>query len=359
MAQQDVRYYLNGTAARDRRQDAARGGHRRPSPGAVRDGARRRRRRPPSRSSCRARACWSCSASWAARANVELAIGTNHVRAQIGDIRFTSKLIDGRFPEYGRVIPASPPRIGRGRSRSSAPGPAAHRHSLEREVPRRAPDGCSPDLLTIQAHNPEQEEAEDQVEVVVQGRGSRDRLQRQLPAGRPERDRERQGRDRPDGLQQQLPDPCPGHDQHALRRDADAALTGAVPGTIVRPRIWQDRPPPVRHRSHATLVAIASPSCRLRVALDVGAPRRYRQGRTARRLARTDHARATASARAQRGRCPAVQQSGGRARGNCGRARLLRAVSRSLSAARWRRSRRSRAFAGPDGRCGACAVART
>ena len=41
---------------------------------------------------------------------IELAIGTNHVRAQIGSIRFTSKLIDGRFPEYGRVIPASPAR---------------------------------------------------------------------------------------------------------------------------------------------------------------------------------------------------------------------------------------------------------
>src|SRR5487761_903257 len=43
--------------------------------------------------------------------NVELAIGTNHVRAQIGDIRFTSKLIDGRFPEYGRVIPATPAKL--------------------------------------------------------------------------------------------------------------------------------------------------------------------------------------------------------------------------------------------------------
>ncbi len=38
----------------------------------------------------------------------EVAIGTNHVRAQIGDVRFTSKLIDGRFPEYSRVIPAAP-----------------------------------------------------------------------------------------------------------------------------------------------------------------------------------------------------------------------------------------------------------
>jgi DNA polymerase-3 subunit beta len=38
----------------------------------------------------------------------EIAIGSNHVRAQIGGIRFTSKLIDGRFPEYSRVIPAAP-----------------------------------------------------------------------------------------------------------------------------------------------------------------------------------------------------------------------------------------------------------
>src|SRR5258708_32519674 len=38
----------------------------------------------------------------------DLAIGSNHVRAQIGDVRFTSKLIDGRFPEYSRVIPAAP-----------------------------------------------------------------------------------------------------------------------------------------------------------------------------------------------------------------------------------------------------------
>src|ERR1700726_1010076 len=35
----------------------------------------------------------------------DVAIGTNHVRAQIGDVRFTSKLIDGRFPEYSRAIP--------------------------------------------------------------------------------------------------------------------------------------------------------------------------------------------------------------------------------------------------------------
>jgi len=43
------------------------------------------------------------------RGTADVAIGTNHVRAQIGDVRFTSKLIDGRFPEYSRVIPAAAP----------------------------------------------------------------------------------------------------------------------------------------------------------------------------------------------------------------------------------------------------------
>ena len=36
---------------------------------------------------------------------VELELGSNHIRVQLDGIRFTSKLIDGRFPEYERVIP--------------------------------------------------------------------------------------------------------------------------------------------------------------------------------------------------------------------------------------------------------------
>ena len=99
---------------------------------------------------------------------IELAVGTNHIRAQIGEIRFTSKLIDGRFPEYGRVIPASPPRVV-----------AADREALRQALQRTAILSnekyrgirltARPDLLTLQAHNPEQEEAEDQVEVSYKG----------------------------------------------------------------------------------------------------------------------------------------------------------------------------------------------
>src|SRR6201986_4200113 len=100
--------------------------------------------------------------------NIELAIGTNHVRAQIGAIRFTSKLIDGRFPEYGRVIPANPARKVEADRESLRQ--ALHRTAiLSNEKYRGIRLTARPDLLVIQAHNPEQEEAEDQVEVTYQG----------------------------------------------------------------------------------------------------------------------------------------------------------------------------------------------
>lgn len=99
---------------------------------------------------------------------VDLSIGTNHVRAQIGDIRFTSKLIDGRFPEYGRVIPASPAHIMKADRETL-------RHALQRtailsnEKYRGIRLSLKANAVVIQAHNPEQEEAEEEVEVTYQG----------------------------------------------------------------------------------------------------------------------------------------------------------------------------------------------
>ena len=99
---------------------------------------------------------------------IELAIGTNHVRAQIGDIRFTSKLIDGRFPEYGRVIPASPARKVEA-DREALRAALQRTAILSNEKYRGIRLTARPDLLVVQAHNPEQEEAEDQVEVDYKG----------------------------------------------------------------------------------------------------------------------------------------------------------------------------------------------
>jgi len=100
--------------------------------------------------------------------NIELAVGTNHVRAQIGDIRFTSKLIDGRFPEYSRVIPAAPAsaiRADRDVLRQALQRTAI----LSNEKYRGIRVTVKKNILTVQAHNPEQEEAEEEIEVGYDG----------------------------------------------------------------------------------------------------------------------------------------------------------------------------------------------
>jgi DNA polymerase-3 subunit beta len=100
--------------------------------------------------------------------SVAITIGSSHVRAQIGDVRFTSKLIDGRFPEYSRVIPTAPPRtVVADRELLRA---ALHRTSiLANEKYRGIRLALKKNSLTLQAHNPEQEEAEEQVEVSYKG----------------------------------------------------------------------------------------------------------------------------------------------------------------------------------------------
>ena len=99
---------------------------------------------------------------------VQITIGSNHIRAQIGDVRFTSKLIDGRFPEYSRVIPSAPPK-------SVVADREVLRSALQRtsilanEKYRGIRLALKKDQMTLQAHNPEQEEAEEQVEVTYKG----------------------------------------------------------------------------------------------------------------------------------------------------------------------------------------------
>jgi len=100
--------------------------------------------------------------------DVQITIGSNHIRAQIGDVRFTSKLIDGRFPEYSRVIPSAPPK-------SVVADREVLRSALQRtsilanEKYRGIRLALKKDQMTLQAHNPEQEEAEEQVEVTYKG----------------------------------------------------------------------------------------------------------------------------------------------------------------------------------------------
>jgi len=99
---------------------------------------------------------------------VSLSIGTNHIRAVVGDIRFTSKLIDGRFPDYDRVIPKPEGNL-------LVVGRDYLRHALQRAaiLSNEKYRGVRLDLaaksLRIQANNPDQEEAKDELEVNYDG----------------------------------------------------------------------------------------------------------------------------------------------------------------------------------------------
>ncbi len=93
-------------------------------------------------------------------------IGRTHVRIQRDDVVFTSKLIDGRFPDYDAVIPIGADKVvevGRELLRSALQRAAI----LVNEKYRGVKIELSPNQLKVAAHNPEQEEAEEDIEATT------------------------------------------------------------------------------------------------------------------------------------------------------------------------------------------------
>ena len=95
---------------------------------------------------------------------VELEFGRNHVRVHKADVVFTSKLIDGRFPDYEAVIPIGADQITLV-SREALRACLSRAAILSNEKYRGVRLEFSPDTLRIVAHNPEQEEAVEELEV--------------------------------------------------------------------------------------------------------------------------------------------------------------------------------------------------
>lgn len=95
---------------------------------------------------------------------VTLELGRAHLRACIDRTIFTSKLIDGRFPDYESVVPVAADRIvhvDRGTLKEALQRAAI----LSNEKYRGVKLEVEPGRLRIVAHNPEQEEAVEEVEV--------------------------------------------------------------------------------------------------------------------------------------------------------------------------------------------------
>jgi len=100
--------------------------------------------------------------------DVSLAFGSSHLRLSTGAFELTTKLVDGRFPDYERVIP-----------RNGDKQVIANKQDLRRALNRTAilsnekfrgiRVNFSEGLITLSTNNPEQEDAEETVPVEYSG----------------------------------------------------------------------------------------------------------------------------------------------------------------------------------------------
>ena len=163
MAQQDVRYYLNGLLFEtdgETLRAVATDGHRLAlSEIQLADAAERNEQVIVPR-----KGVLELQRLLDGEGDLDLTLGANHIRVQLNGIRFTSKLIDGRFPEYERVVPRDIQNVvtaDRGLLRQALQRAAI----LSNEKYRGVRLDLGENSLTIQANNPEQEEAEEALEV--------------------------------------------------------------------------------------------------------------------------------------------------------------------------------------------------
>jgi len=167
MAQQDVRYYLNGclfectdglvrTVATD--------GHRLAKSELAVDTAVE----APSQSVLPRKAVLELMRFLQEDQGARVQINPNHARIHAGGWVFTTKLIDGRFPDYEKVIPDSLAThliVDRGTVHDVLSRIAI----LTNEKFRGVRINLKPGVMTVSANNPEQEEAVDELPVEYDG----------------------------------------------------------------------------------------------------------------------------------------------------------------------------------------------
>lgn len=169
MAQQDVRYYLNGLLlelAGDRLRTVATDGHRLSlcEVAAELPGDEGRQVIVPRKGVMELARLLDEDAEEPA----SVRIGSSHVQVALPGLRLTSKLIDGRFPDYGRVVPEGGSNELRA-DRETLRQALARISILSNEKYKGVRLAMGPEGLRIQTHNPDQEEAEEEVEVAYEG----------------------------------------------------------------------------------------------------------------------------------------------------------------------------------------------
>ncbi|ARS46837.1 DNA polymerase III subunit beta [Ectopseudomonas hydrolytica] len=103
-------------------------------------------------------------------AEVAIVLGQHHIRANTGEFTFTSKLVDGKFPDYERVLPRGGDKLVLA-DRQGLREAFSRTAILSNEKYRGIRLTLAAGLLKIQANNPEQEEAEEEIVVDYAGGG--------------------------------------------------------------------------------------------------------------------------------------------------------------------------------------------
>lgn len=167
MAQQDVRYYLNGMlleVSLNNIRLVATDGHRM----ALCDGESEVDTAEKTSVILPRKGVVELARLLADDDNIQMAIGSSHVRISGADFRFTSKLVDGAYPDYQRVLPKGGDKVVVG-DREELKQAFARTSILSNEKYRGVRLQLSPGSLKMVANNPEQEEAEEVVNVNYDG----------------------------------------------------------------------------------------------------------------------------------------------------------------------------------------------
>ena len=99
---------------------------------------------------------------------VELLIGASYVDVRSENLSFSSKLIDGKYPDYNKVFPTGQP-LPLEISKEILQSALSRASVLSNEKYRGVRFQLSENKLKLTANNPEQESAEEEVDVIYKG----------------------------------------------------------------------------------------------------------------------------------------------------------------------------------------------
>jgi DNA polymerase-3 subunit beta len=100
--------------------------------------------------------------------DIKIEMNNSYIRVLMDNAVFTSKLIDGRFPEYQRVMPTGSDKEVEA-DKNSLRQSLTRASILSNEKYRGIRFELRENTLKLQAHNPEQEESEEELEVNYNG----------------------------------------------------------------------------------------------------------------------------------------------------------------------------------------------